>query len=173
MSEKEPIFSDAHAKYAIGPPSYCDRRRGERSVDRAVTGISASVTFSAHPTSTSLYSLRLSTMHRSILWCLKSGKRTPRFLTRPPGQANIGLPFNTCVIVLIVCNCWETLLNHYLLLLTCTIFGPGDPRHEKTTFAKSLSPSQILQWQFKQGTTNILANAFLPPPRRLPAGRPF
>ena len=28
---------------------------------------------------------------------------------------------------------------------------PGDPEHEKTTFAKSLSPSQIIQGQFKQG----------------------
>ena len=136
----------------------------QRSVDRAVTGISASVT---HPTSTSLYSLRLSTMHRSI-YGVSSSKRTPRFLTKPRG-----LRFNTCLIVLIVCNCWETSLNRYLLWLTCTIFGPGDPRHEKTTFAKSLSPSQILQWQFKQGTTNIVANAFLPPRRRLPCERPF
>ncbi len=50
---------------------------------------------------------------------------------------------------------------------------PGDPEHEKTTFAKRLSPSQIIQGQFKQGTTNIVANAFLPPPRRLPYRRPF
>jgi len=41
---------------------------------------------------------------------VSSGKRTPRFLTRPRGQANIGLLFNTCVIVLIVYNCSETSL---------------------------------------------------------------
>jgi hypothetical protein len=139
-------------------------RMTQRSVDRALTGISASVT---HPTSISLYSLRLSTMHRSILWCLKWQTDASLLNEAPrPGKDSL-------VIVLIVCNCWENSLNHYLLLLTCTIFGPGDPEHEKTTFANSLSPSQILQWQFKQGTTNIVANAFLPPPRRLLSWRPF
>jgi len=43
---------------------------------------------------------------------LSSGKRTPRFLTKPRG-----LRFNTCVIVLIVCNCWET------SLLIATFYG--------------------------------------------------
>ena len=74
----------------------------------------------AHPTSSSL-SLCLSAMHRSMVW-VSSSKPTPRFLTRPRGQAKIGLRFDTSVIVLIVCNCWET------SLLIATFYGQSAQR---------------------------------------------